>query len=95
MKAVGVLVLAIGLAGCVTVTSDYTALDGSPIQNRAKFEADHTICVGEMAKASLQSEPRSAGDPFADGVSDFNRTVARSEVIEGCMAAKGYKIVSG
>jgi hypothetical protein len=74
------------LTACVTDDSVYVRLDGQSIKNspalHGQFDADYTICRGEMAKAdsaSMAPAPR--------------RLQADDEIMDGCMMQKGYKLV--
>ncbi len=95
-----VIFCAIGLSACATTgpTAYYALNDGSLIApegaQASKFQTDKTVCQGETAKADLGGTIVETGNLIEDGVNAGRRDVAAEQVMAGCMAAKGYKLVS-
>lgn len=89
-----VLIAAFGVSGCNSTQGAYYNMDGSIIAGDAqaqKFDADRSICLGEMGKAKLGSSPTETGNPFIDASNDLDRQRSADQVMIGCMASKGYR----
>jgi hypothetical protein len=74
----------------------YLRADGVPpasdVVLNQQFEMDRTICQGDLQKANV-SGVTLAGGGLVGAVAAANRSVAVSQVGQGCMAEKGYVLV--
>ena len=89
-----VFIAAFGVSGCNSTRGAYYNTDGSIIVGDAqsqKFDADRSVCLGEMGKAKLGSSPTETGNPFIDASNDLDRQMSADQVMIGCMASKGYR----
>ena len=86
---------AASLVGCAAPTTNayYAQANGSPITNHAAFMRDRTICLGEMGKAELSGSSGSRGDEISNAIQDLKRDEAAGNVMAGCMAQKGYRLM--
>lgn len=101
MNKIAGFVLAGLLAGCAATLNQqlvYIRIDGKTIpdnpQLSQQFDTDKTICVGEMQKANLSGAVISTGNVFMDVSNDLDRSRSENAVMLGCMASRGYKLVT-
>lgn len=87
MRLVILALAAFVLSNCVTDSERvWTRLDGQAVSSRPElasaFEIDHAVCRGEMAKADT-----------ASSAPPGRRLQADQEIMDGCMAQRGYRLV--
>lgn len=83
----------ITLTGCATemaiVRTDGQSMAGNPVLTEA-FRVDHAVCNGETQKANL-----SGMGGYNGGIAlAIERQNAASQVMNGCLAQKGYVVVA-
>lgn len=90
---------ALAVAGCVTqeIREAWVRTDGQRIGGNAllaqQLEVDKTVCQGEVGKASLSSNDTCSGlIPCMQAREVYRRDT--KQVLKGCMAQRGYLLVS-
>ncbi len=89
--------IVIALSACaegprlVPIRMDGQSIGSNPVLQQA-FETDRTVCVGEARKASLSGTTFASGG-IAGAIAQAERDDAVRDVMAGCMAQKGYKMV--
>lgn len=96
------LIIAIMLANAAGACSPCTAMRFDRYDGRsdagavAQFQQDDAICKGEAAKAQAMAAPiysgRSLADAMEAGMLEGQRNRALSQIMVGCMAARGYSM---
>jgi len=101
--AVGVAALV--LAGCQTTAEQpqrgWVRVDGRPMignpQLTQQLQIDQTICLGETSKAASGMQPvywRGIGGAIQAQMIENQRTDMLTNVAKGCMAEKGYMLMT-
>ena len=85
------------LVGCAAPTTNtyYAQANGSAVRNHAAFVRDKAICLGETGKAQLSGSAGNRGDEISNAIEDLKRDDAAGNVMLGCMAQKGYRLMGG
>jgi len=98
MRVLGIVALCAALGGCAAapkmlwVRADGQRGTENPVL-RAQYELDATACLGERNKADLSGVTLTGGG-FSGIIAAQNRANAADTVQRGCMAEKGYLLVS-
>jgi hypothetical protein len=76
----------------------YLRIDGKEMIGDAKlstdFATDKTVCLGEMSKANMGGTVVPTGNVFIDAGNSVQRQGDANNVMLGCMAQHGYKLVA-
>src|ERR1700742_191522 len=99
MRILGIVALGAALGGCATAPPpmEWVRTDGQRTKETAtleqQFEIDRTVCLGERQKASLSGVAVVNGSLGA-ALAARDRNASADAVARGCMAEKGYLLVS-